>query len=49
VIVGLKELVREVLSKESKHEVGTLGVRSKRRSFQQLLYQDLGVRQPGLA
>lgn len=45
-VVGLEELVGEVLSEESEHEVGALGVGSESSSFQQLLDQHLRVRQP---
>lgn len=48
-IVGLKELVGEVLCKEGEHEVGALGVRSKCPSLQQPVNQQLRVRQPSLA
>ena len=48
-IVGLKELVGEVLCEESEHEVGALGVGSERPSLQQLLNQHLRVRQQSLA
>lgn len=48
-IVGLKELVGEVLCEEGEHEVGALGVRSERPSLQQPLNQQLRVRKPSLA
>lgn len=48
-IVGLKELVGEVLRKEGEHEVGALGVGSESPSLQQPLNQQLRVRQPSLA
>lgn len=38
----------EVLSKEGKHEVGALGVRSERPSLKQPIKQELRVRQPSL-
>lgn len=48
-IICLEELVGEVLRKECKHEVGTLGVRSELPSLQQPVNQQLRVRQPSLA
>lgn len=48
-VVRLKELVGEVLREEGKHEVGALGVGSEGPSPQQLLHQQLRVRQTGFA
>lgn len=44
-VVGLEELVSEVLGEESKHEVGALRVRSECPSLQQPLHHNLWVRQ----
>lgn len=48
-IVGLKELVGEMLCEEGEHEVGALGVGSERPSLQQPLNQQLRVRQSSRA
>lgn len=48
-VVGLEELVGEVLRKEGEHEVGALGIGSKRPSLQQPVHKQLGVRQPRFA
>lgn len=48
-VVGLEELVGEVLREEGKHEVGALGVRPERSPLQQPLNQQLRVRQFCLA
>lgn len=48
-VVGLEELVGEVLREEGKHEVGALGVRPERSPLQQSLNQQLRVRQFFLA
>lgn len=45
-VVGLKELVGEVLGEEGEHEVGALRVGSERSPLQQPLHQQLRVRQP---
>lgn len=48
-VVGLKELMGEVLSKEGEHEVGALGIGSECPSLQQPLNQHLRVGQRGPA
>lgn len=48
-IVGLKELVGEVLREEGEQQVGALRVGPERPSLQQPVDQQLRVGQPGLA
>lgn len=43
-VVGLEELVGEVLREEGKHDVAALGVRPERSPLQQSLNQQLRVR-----
>lgn len=48
-IVGLEELMSEVLCKEGEHEVGALWVRSELLPLQQPINQQLRVRKPSLS
>lgn len=42
--IGFEELVREMLSEESKHQAGSLRVRNELPPHQKLLSQHLGIR-----
>jgi hypothetical protein len=46
-VVGLEELVGEVLGEEGEHQIGSLRVRSELLSYQEARHQVSGVREHG--